>query len=33
MAFKRTPQTFNCSMNEVTFGTGAKAVTIGGENV
>ncbi len=33
MAFKRTPQVFNCSMNEVTFGTGAKAVTIGGENV
>ena len=33
MAFKRVPQVFNCSMNEVTFGTGAKAVTIGGENV
>ena len=33
MAFKRTPQVFNCSMNEVTFGTGDKAVTIGGENV
>lgn len=33
MAFKRVPQTFNAHMYEVTFGTGAKAVTIGGENV
>lgn len=33
MAFKRVPQTFSCSINEVTIGTGDKAVTIGGENV
>ncbi len=32
MAFKRVPQTFPVSINEVTFGTGEKAVTIGGEN-
>lgn len=33
MAFKKVPQVFNCSINEVTFGTGEKAVTIGGANV
>jgi len=33
MAFKRVPQAFNAKIYEVTFGTGAKAVTIGGENV
>ena len=33
MPFKRTPQVFPASVNEVTFGTGEKAVTIGGENV
>lgn len=33
MAFKKMPQVFNCSINEVTFGTGEKAVTIGGANV
>ena len=32
MAFKKNPQVFNASINEVTFGTGEKAVTIGGEN-
>lgn len=31
MAFKRVPQVFSASINEVTFGTGEKAVTIGGE--
>ena len=33
MAFTRSRQVFNASVNEVTFGTGEKAVTIGGENV
>lgn len=33
MAFKRNPQVFAASVNEVTIGTGDKAVTIGGENV
>lgn len=33
MAFKRVPQKFSASINPVTFGTGDKAVTIGGENV
>ena len=32
MAFKRAPQVFTSSINEVTFGTGNKAVTIGGGN-
>ncbi len=32
MAFKRNPQTFNASINEVTIGTGDKAVTLGGGN-
>lgn len=32
MAFKRNPQVFTASINEVTIGTGDKAVTIGGEN-
>ena len=32
MAFKRVPQTFSAKINEVTFGTGEKAVTIGGGN-
>ncbi|MDO5331090.1 MAG: acetyl-CoA synthase subunit delta, partial [Bacillota bacterium] len=32
MAFKRVPQTFNAKINEVTLGTGDKAVKIGGEN-
>ncbi|MBQ9814187.1 MAG: acetyl-CoA decarbonylase/synthase complex subunit delta [Lachnospiraceae bacterium] len=32
MAFKRTPQVFSASINEVTLGTGEKAVTIGGGN-
>ena len=32
MAFKRTPQVFSSSINEVTFGSGEKAVTIGGSN-
>ena len=32
MAFKRVPQTFSAKINEVTFGTGDKAVTIGGGN-
>ena len=33
MPFKRNPQVFNASVNEVTLGTGDKAVTIGGANV
>ena len=33
MPFKRTPQVYSSSVNEVTFGTGDRAVTIGGENV
>lgn len=32
MAFKRVPQVFSSSINEVTFGSGEKTVTIGGEN-
>ena len=32
MAFKRMPQTFTSTINEVTIGTGEKAVTIGGSN-
>ncbi len=32
MAFKKNPQVFTASINEVTFGTGDKAVTLGGEN-
>ena len=32
MAFKRNPQTFNASINEVVIGTGEKAVTLGGAN-
>lgn len=33
MAFKRVPQKFNASINEVVIGTGEKAVTLGGGNV
>ena len=33
MAFKRTPQVFSSAVNEVTFGKGDRAVTIGGANV
>ena len=33
MAFKRVPQKFTASVNEVTIGTGDKAITLGGENV
>lgn len=33
MPFKRSPQVFQASVNEVTLGTGDRAVTIGGENV
>lgn len=33
MAFKRTPQTFNAKINQVTLGTGDRAITLGGENV
>ena len=33
MAFSRKPQTYSSSINEVTIGTGDKAVTIGGSNV
>ena len=33
MAFKRVPQKFSASINEVTIGTGEKAMTLGGENV
>ena len=33
MAFTRKPQTFSASINEVTIGTGDKAVTIGGANI
>ena len=32
MAFKRTPQVFSASINEVVIGTGDKAVTLGGAN-
>ena len=32
MAFKRSPQTFSASINEVVIGTGEKAVTLGGAN-
>ena len=33
MAFKRVPQKFNASINEVVIGTGEKAVTLGGASV
>ncbi|MDR2536358.1 MAG: acetyl-CoA decarbonylase/synthase complex subunit delta [Treponema sp.] len=33
MPFKRNPQKFNASIKEVVIGTGAKAVTLGGESV
>ncbi len=33
MGFKRVPQKFAASINEVTIGTGDKAIKIGGENV
>jgi len=33
MAFKAASQKFNAAINAVTFGTGDKAVTLGGENV
>ena len=33
MPFAKKPQVFNASINEVTLGTGDKAVTIGGQNV
>ena len=33
MAFTRKPQTYSSSIDEVTIGTGDKAVTIGGSNV
>ena len=33
MAFKRVPQKFTASVNEVTIGTGDKAVVLGGANV
>lgn len=33
MPFKKNPQVFTASVNEVTLGTGDKAVKIGGENV
>ena len=32
MSFKRNPQTFSASVNEVTIGSGEKAVTVGGVN-
>ena len=32
MSFKRNPQTFSASVNEVTIGSGEKAVTVGGAN-
>ena len=32
MAFKRVPQKFSAKVNEVTIGTGEKAITLGGEN-
>ena len=32
MAFTRKPQTYSASINEVTIGTGEKAVTLGGSN-
>lgn len=33
MPFKKTPQTFNATINAVEIGTGEKAITLGGENV
>ena len=33
MAFKRVPQKFTATVNEVTIGTGDKAIVLGGENV
>ncbi len=33
MGFKRVPQKFSASINEVTIGTGDKAIKLGGENV
>lgn len=33
MGFKRVPQKFSASINEVTIGTGEKAIKLGGENV
>ena len=33
MAFKRSPQLFSAKVNEVTLGSGSRAVTLGGENV
>ena len=32
MAFKRVPQKFNAAINEVTLGTGDKAIVLGGNN-
>ena len=33
MPFNQKPQTFNAKINEVTIGSGEKAIKIGGENV
>lgn len=33
MGFKAVPQTFSATINEVTIGTGEKAIKLGGENV
>ena len=33
MPFKKAPQTYSASINEVTIGTGDSAITLGGENV
>lgn len=33
MAFKKTPQAFSASINQVEIGTGDKKITLGGENV
>ncbi len=33
MAFKKSPQLFGASVNEVTLGTGDRAIVLGGENV
>ena len=33
MPFARKPQVFSASINELTLGTGDKAITLGGQNV
>ena len=33
MGFKRVPQKYSASINEVTIGVGEKAIKLGGENV